>query len=106
MESFAASSCSDPHPPTGASAPDVDAWMKEEELAATGRAVNALLNVPIGIRDNAFSEVLLKVHALLDPPGAHDAAKAYMLITDVTRSFPGTDQESEKDQESFKRVRK
>ena len=40
------------------------------------------------------------MHALLDPPGAHDAAKAYMLITELTRSFP------EKDQESFKRVRK
>ena len=74
--------------------------MKEEELAATGRAVNALLNVPIGIRDHAFSEVLLKVHALLDPLGAHDAAKAYMLITDVTRSFPGTDQKSWKNPRS------
>ena len=98
MAYFAASSCSASQPPTGASALDVDAWMKEEELAATGRAVNALLNVP--------SEVLLKVHALLDSPGAHDAAKAYMLITDVTKSFPGTDQESEKYQESFKRVGK
>ena len=47
-----------------------------------------------------FSEVLRQVDALLDSPGAHDAAKAYMLITDVARSFP------DKDQTFFKLVRK
>ena len=42
MASGAASSRSAFQPATSASAHDVDAWEKEEELAATRRAVNAV----------------------------------------------------------------
>ena len=88
MASGAASSRNASQPATGASAHDVDAWEKEEELAATRRAVNALWNVPIGVGDNALWEVLRDVHFLLEAPGADVAAKAYMLIAGVARGFP------------------
>ena len=74
MASGAASNRSASQPATSASAHDADAWEKEEELAATRRAVNALWNVPIGVGDNALWEVLRDVHFLLDSPGAHAAA--------------------------------
>ena len=96
MASGAASSRGASQPATGASAPDVVAWEKEEALAATRRAVNALWNVPIGVGDNALWEVLRDVHFLLDSPGAHVAAKAYMLIEDVTRGCPERAQKSVK----------
>ena len=96
MASGAASSRSASQLATSASAHDVDAWEKEEELAATRRAVNAIRNVPIGVGDNALWEVLRDVHFLLDSPGAHVAAKAYMLIEDVTRGCPERAQTSVK----------
>ena len=71
---------------TSASAPELDAWEKEEELAATRRGVNAFWNVPIGDGDNSLWEMLRDVHFLLDAAGADDAAKAYMLVEDITKT--------------------
>ena len=81
---------------TSASAPEVDAWEKEEELAATRRGVNALWNVPIGVGDNSLWEMLRDVHFLLDSPGANDAAKAYMLVEDIMNNCPESVQTSVK----------
>ena len=85
MASGAASSRSASQFATGASAHDVDAWEKEEELAATRRAVNALWNVPIGVGDNALWEVLRDVHFLLV---LRDLLTGWSLGGDHEASFP------------------
>ena len=79
-----------------ASAPEVDAWEKEEELAATRRGVNAFWNVPIGDGDTSLWEMLRDVHFLMDSPGADHAAKAYMLLEDITKHCPESVQTSVK----------
>lgn len=79
---------------TVASAPEVDAWEKEEELAARRRGVNAIWNVPIGVGHNPLWEMIRDVHFLLDSPGANDAAKAYMLVEDIMNNCPESVQTS------------
>ena len=81
---------------TSASAPEVDAWEKEDELAATRRGVNAFWNVPIGVGQNSLWEMLRDVHFLLGSAGADDAAKAYMLVEDITNNCPESVQTSVK----------
>jgi len=75
-------------PATNASSPDVVAWEKEEALAATRRAVDALQKVSCGGGNDAFQEELRGVHLLLQAPGAGSAAKAFTLIAGVTRRCP------------------
>ena len=107
MASGAASTRGASQPETGASPPDVVAeevyerrssdfetrhhttprasWEKEEAIAATRRAGDALRKVPFGGDGDALREVLREVHLHLEAPGADRAAKAFTLIADVDR---------------------
>ena len=83
-------------PATAAPAPDVDAWEKEDELAATRRAGEALRKAYSDVGDDVLSERFRSVYFLLQLPGASRAAKAYRLVEDITRNCPERAQTSVK----------
>ena len=72
---------------TGAFAPDAYAWEKEEERSAMHRAVEALRNLEREECDLSRSK-LRNVCVLLESPGASHAAKAYMVVEEITSSCP------------------
>ena len=84
-------------PVTGVSPLDVVAWAKAEALAATRRAVDAVLMVPVDGGSDALREVLQRVRLLLEAhgpdhaaeaPGLDHAAEAVRLITGVVWRCP------------------
>ena len=73
---------------TGAFAPDAYAWEKEEERSAMHRAVEALSNALEKEECDPSRSKLRNVYLLLTSDGASHAAKAYMLVEEITRSCP------------------
>lgn len=71
---------------TGAFAPDAYAWEKEEERSAMHRAVEALSNALEKEECDPSRSKLRNVYLLLTSDGASHAAKAYMVVEEVTRS--------------------
>ena len=76
---------------TGAFAPDAYAWEKEEERSAMHRAVEALSNALEKEECDPSRSKLRNVYLLLTSAGASDAAKAYMVVEEITRSCPERD---------------
>lgn len=71
---------------TGAFAPDAYAWEKEEERSAMHRAVEALSNALEKEECDPSRSKLRNVYLLLTSDGASHAAKAYMVVEEITRS--------------------
>ena len=71
---------------TGAFAPDAYAWEKEEERSAMHRAVEALSNALEKEECDPSRSKLRNVYLLLTSAGASHAAKAYMVVEEITRS--------------------
>ena len=97
MAAGKASTCRASQPVTGVSPLDVVAWAKAEALAATRRAVDAVLMVPVDGGSDALREVLQNVRLLLEAhgpdhaaeaPGPDHAAEAVRLITGVVWRCP------------------
>lgn len=76
---------------TGAFAPDAYAWEKEEERSAMHRAVEALSNALEKEECDPSRSKLRNVYLLLTSVGASHAAKAYMVVEEITRSCPERD---------------
>ena len=76
---------------TGAFAPDAYAWEKEEERSAMHRAVEALSNALEKEECDPSRSKLRNVYLLLTSAGASHAAKAYMVVEEITRSCPERD---------------
>ena len=76
---------------TGAFAPDAYAWEKEEERSAMHRAVEALSNALEKEECDPSRSKLRNVYLLLTSDGASHAAKAYMVVEEITRSCPERD---------------
>ena len=71
---------------TGAFAPDAYAWEKEEERSAMHRAVEALSNALEKEECDPSRSKLRNVYLLLTSARASHAAKAYMVVEEITRS--------------------
>ena len=71
---------------TSAFAPDAYAWEKEEERSAMHRAVEALSNALEKEECDPSRSKLRNVYLLLTSVGASHAAKAYMVVEEITRS--------------------